>query len=92
MRSPPHCHWRVIAGRAIRAAIGSTWRLLRTGQPPVYLFSDGAVDTSWNTISFDLKDYTGQTIDVLFSVMNDGLNGSTGMAIDDVQTQICVPQ
>ena len=66
--------------------------LLRTGQPPVYLFTGGAVDTSWNTISFDLKDYTGQTIDVLFSVMNDGLNGSTGMAIDDVQTQICVPQ
>jgi len=65
--------------------------VLRAGQPVDYLFSGGAADTGWNTISFDLKNYTGQTIDLLFSVKNDGLNGSTGMALDDVQTQICVP-
>jgi hypothetical protein len=66
--------------------------VLRTGQPVDYLFSEGAADSTWNTIEFDLKGYAGQNIDLLFSVFNNGLHGSTGMAIDDVQTRICVPQ
>jgi len=66
--------------------------VLRTGQPVDYLFSEGAADPGWNMVSFDLKSYAGQTINLLFSVMNNGANGSTGMALDNVQTQICVPQ
>jgi len=65
--------------------------VLRTGQPVDYLFSEGAADPGWNTVSFDLKSYAGQTIDLLFSVMNNGQNGTTGMALDDVHTQVCVP-
>jgi N-acetylmuramoyl-L-alanine amidase len=66
--------------------------VLRSGQPTDYLFSEGAADTRWNTISFDLKSYAGQDIDLLFSVKNDGLGGTSGMALDNVQTEICVPQ
>jgi N-acetylmuramoyl-L-alanine amidase len=64
----------------------------RSGQPTDYLFSEGAADTTWNMIAFDLKNYAGQAINLLFSVMNNGLGGSSGMALDDVQAQICAPQ
>jgi len=66
--------------------------VLRPGQPVDYLFSGGVADAGWNSVSFDLKSYAGQTIDLLFSVMNNGAGGSTGMALDDVQLQMCVPQ
>jgi N-acetylmuramoyl-L-alanine amidase len=66
--------------------------VLRPGQPVAYLFSEGAADADWNTVTYDVQNYAGQTIDLLFSVMNNGLGSSTGMAIDDVQLQICVPQ
>jgi hypothetical protein len=65
--------------------------VLRPGQPVVYLFSDGADDASWNRVSFDLMEYAGQTIDLLFSVMNNGAGGSSGLALDEVQLQVCVP-
>jgi hypothetical protein len=50
-------------------------------------------DPTWVTAQFDLQAYAGQSIKLWFGVVNKGdNNGSTGMAIDDVQTQICVPQ
>jgi hypothetical protein len=36
-------------------------------------------------------EYAGQTIDLLFSVMNNGAGGSSGLALDEVQLQVCVP-
>jgi N-acetylmuramoyl-L-alanine amidase len=65
--------------------------VLRPGQPIDYLFSGGTDDASWNRASFDLMGYAGQTIELLFSVMNNGAGGSSGMALDEVQLQVCVP-
>jgi hypothetical protein len=58
-----------------------------------YLISERASAPVWVTADFDLQAYAGQTIKLRFGVVNKGdSNGSTGMAIDDVQAQICVPQ
>ena len=58
-----------------------------------YLFSEHVNDPTWVTAQFDLLAYAGQSIKLWFGVVNKGdNNGTTGMAIDDVQTQICVPQ
>jgi hypothetical protein len=58
-----------------------------------YLISERVNDPAWVTAQFDLQAYAGQSIKLLFGVVNKGdNNGSTGMAIDDVQTHICVPQ
>jgi hypothetical protein len=65
--------------------------VLRPGQPIDYLFSGGADDAQWNRASFDLMGYAGQTIELLFSVMNNGAGGSSGMALDEVQLPVCVP-
>jgi hypothetical protein len=57
------------------------------------LISERVDDPAWVTAGFDLQAYAGQAIKLWFGVVNKGDdNGSTGMAIDDVQTQICVPQ
>ena len=65
--------------------------VLSGGQIDQFLFSEGAADAGWNTVMYDMLSYAGQTIDLLFSVKNDGLGGTSGMALDDVQLQICVP-
>jgi hypothetical protein len=65
--------------------------LLSTGQVAEYLFSGGAADAGWNTFMHDLKSYAGQSISLHFSVMNNGAGGTAGMALDDMQLQICVP-
>jgi len=58
-----------------------------------YLISERINDPTWVTANFDLLAYAGQTIKLWFGVVNKGdNNGSTGLAIDAVQTQICVPQ
>ena len=58
-----------------------------------YLINEQVHDPTWVTAEFDLKSYAGQTIKVWFGVVNRGAHpGSTGMALDEVQTQICVPQ
>ncbi len=58
-----------------------------------YLISERVDDPTWVTADFDLLAYAGQSIKLWFGVVNKGdNNGSTGLAIDDVQTQICVPQ
>jgi hypothetical protein len=41
-------------------------------------------DNRWLYYSFDLSDYAGQTIKILFGVYNDGYGGVTGMYVDDV--------
>jgi hypothetical protein len=57
------------------------------------LISEHVDDPAWVTAGFDLQAYAGQAIKLWFGVVNKGDdNGSTGMAIDNVQTQICVPQ
>jgi hypothetical protein len=66
--------------------------VLLNGQVAEYLFSEGAADAGWNTVTYDMQNYAGQAIDLLFSVMNNGLGGSTGMALDGIELQVCVPQ
>ncbi len=57
-----------------------------------YLTSEHVHDPAWVVSEFDLTPYVGQTIKLWFGVVNKGdHNGSTGMAIDDVQAQICAP-
>jgi hypothetical protein len=46
-------------------------------------------DTIWIRYSFDLSDYMGQQIEVLFGVYNDGLGGPSAMWIDDVVVGTC---
>jgi hypothetical protein len=57
-----------------------------------YLVFDRVNDPQWLSGTFDLLEYAGQTITVRFGAYNNGSGGTTGMAIDDVHTQICVPQ
>jgi hypothetical protein len=59
---------------------------------PDYLVFDRVHDPQWLSGTFDLLGYAGQTITLRFGVRNNGSGGTTGMVIDDVQTQICVPQ
>ena len=66
--------------------------VLQGSQVLGYLFSGVANDIGWNSISSDLKSYAGQAIELLFSVMNDGTGGTSGMALDEIHVQICVPQ
>jgi hypothetical protein len=57
------------------------------------LISERVHDPTWVTVQFDLLAYAGQTIKLWFGVVNKGDdNGTTGMALDNVQAQICVPQ
>ncbi len=62
------------------------------GGLPDYLVYDRVHDPQWVPGTFDLLGYAGQTVTLRFSVYNNGSGGTTGMAIDDVQTRICVPQ
>jgi hypothetical protein len=82
---------RVTDGAATRAVIGSIWRCCGTGQPTDYLFSKAA-DSAWNTLSLRFEELRRADNWLVVKRPNDGLNGSTGTAIDDVHTQICVPQ
>ena len=57
-----------------------------------YLIAERVNDPAWVTAQFDLLAYAGQSIKLWFGVVNRGdNNGSTGLAIDDVQLQMCVP-
>lgn len=46
---------------------------------------------TWEQYSFDLSDYIGQTIRVVFGVYNNGTGGITGMYLDDVSLDACRP-
>jgi len=44
---------------------------------------------SWQQSNFDLTAYAGQTVRVLFGVYNDGVNGVTGLFVDDAAVASC---
>ena len=46
-------------------------------------------DNTWMRYSFDLSDYMGQQIELLFGTYNDGLGGPSAMWIDDVVVGTC---
>jgi len=46
-------------------------------------------DRRWTFHQCDLIDYAGQTIKLHFGVRNDGLDGVTGMYVDDVSLELC---
>jgi len=46
-------------------------------------------DTAWLTCSYDVSDYLDQNITLSFGVKNDGVNGRTGLYVDDVKLQVC---
>lgn len=48
-------------------------------------------EREWLHITFDLDPYIGQTLWLLFGVYNDGVGGKTGMYVDDVTIQGCLP-
>jgi hypothetical protein len=46
----------------------------------------------WLYREFDLLEFRGQEISVLFGAANDGFNGDTGLWVDDVYLEICTNQ
>jgi len=46
-------------------------------------------DRRWTFHQCDLIDYAGQTIKLHFGVRNDGLDGVTGMYVDDISLELC---
>lgn len=45
----------------------------------------------WLYRSYDLRDFRGQTISVLFGAANDGWGGNTALYVDDVYLYYCTP-
>jgi hypothetical protein len=43
----------------------------------------------WKLHTFDLSQYSGQSIKIQFGTFNDGLGGVTAMYVDDVSLQMC---
>ena len=56
-----------------------------------YLVYERLDDPAWTAAQYDLLAYAGQTLNLRFSVKNDGTGGATGMYIDDVSLQVCTP-
>ena len=46
---------------------------------------------AWNYMQFDVSDYRGQTIRVLFGTYNNGIGGKTAMWEDEVYLDACEP-
>jgi bacillopeptidase F (M6 metalloprotease family) len=46
-------------------------------------------DRQWAFHQFDLGAYAGQTIKLHFGVYNDGMDGVTGLYVDDVSLELC---
>jgi hypothetical protein len=46
-------------------------------------------DADWVPYSFDLSEYAGETIQIYFDVINNGLEGITSMYVDDVYLRSC---
>jgi hypothetical protein len=44
---------------------------------------------SWQQHTFDLQDYAGETIMIMFGAFNDGYDGVTGMYVDDAVLTVC---
>jgi N-acetylmuramoyl-L-alanine amidase len=66
--------------------------VILSGSGTDYLVFDRVHNPQWLSGKFDLIEYAGQTITLRFGAYNNGSGGTTGMIIDDVMTQICVPQ
>jgi hypothetical protein len=47
-------------------------------------------DGTWVKYEYDLTRFAGKYVTIVFAVYNDGLNGITGMLIDDVSV-IVIP-
>ena len=56
-----------------------------------YLVYEKVNDPTWIGAQFDLLEYAGRSINLRFSVKNDGTGGATGMYVDAVSLQICTP-
>ncbi len=57
-------------------------------QAPLQSLGD---ERSWRRVQADLSPYSGQTIQLLFNVYNDGENGRAAMFLDDVSLVACAP-
>ncbi|MCX6028514.1 MAG: hypothetical protein NT169_04315 [Chloroflexi bacterium] len=44
---------------------------------------------TWRAFEADLSPYVGQTVQLIFNVYNDGLNGRAAMFLDDVSLVVC---
>ena len=56
-----------------------------------YLVYERVDDPAWFESQFDLIAFAGDTLDLRFSVKNDGTGGATGMFVDAVSLRICGP-
>lgn len=56
-----------------------------------YLISEHVNDPQWVTAQFDLLPYAGRTIGLRFSVWNKTAASVTGLFVDDVKLNVCVP-
>jgi hypothetical protein len=56
-----------------------------------YLVYEHLDDPNWLNAQFDLLPYAGQTIGLRFSVWNKTAASVTGLIIDDVKLNVCVP-
>ncbi|MCA9958935.1 MAG: carboxypeptidase regulatory-like domain-containing protein [Anaerolineales bacterium] len=48
-------------------------------------------DRVWLVYQYDMMPFAGQTIRLYFGVFNNGFSGVTGMYVDDVSLQLCLP-
>ncbi|MBI5563719.1 MAG: hypothetical protein HY870_02415, partial [Chloroflexi bacterium] len=56
-----------------------------------YLILEHVHDPQWVNAQFDLLPYAGQTIGLRFSVQNKTAASITGLFVDDVKLNVCVP-
>jgi hypothetical protein len=61
------------------------------GNALVRLMPEQGDGRTWNSYEVNLLDYVGQTIRLHFGVYNDGIDGPTGMYVDDVSLLVCWP-
>jgi hypothetical protein len=53
------------------------------------LFWDRSNSQTWDKKTFNMKKYAGKTIMIMIGAFNDGVDGVTGMYVDDVVFTIC---
>ena len=53
------------------------------------VWSGVRADEAWMSCSFDLSEFLNQSINLYFSVRNDGDGGKTAMYVDDVSLKMC---
>jgi hypothetical protein len=59
------------------------------GRPLVPILHVHSNAQEWQSYSFDLSPYAGQTVQLMFNVSNDGLGGVTTVYLDDVSLEVC---